>query len=171
MTGTLVIQRDGARCGIRLAGRVNFETVVPLRDFVNHLPEDIRELTIDLAECLSMDSTCMGVLSMLALKGIKSKIALRLLNAGANRQLLKGLGVEKLFRFEEGEFPTYAEQIYPEAADGAPAGNLRSAAETVLVAHETLISVDEENSRRFGAVVDMTRRDLERLKDEEGEEK
>ena len=169
MAGTLIIRRDGSRCGIRLSGRVNFETVVPLRDFVNRLPEEIRELTIDLAECLSMDSTCMGVLSMLALKGIKSKIALRLLNAGTNRQLLKGLGVEKLFHFEDGEFPAYAEQIYPEAGDAASSGDLQSAAETVLDAHETLIAVDDENARRFGTVVNMTRHDLDRIKKSKGE--
>lgn len=163
MSGTLLIKRDGARCGIRLAGRVNFETVVPLRDFVNHFPEGIQELAIDLAECLSMDSTCMGVLSMLALKGIKSKIALRLLNAGNNRQLLKGLGVEKLFRFEDGEFPDYAEQLYPEPGSDSSAGDLKQVAETVLAAHETLIDVDDENSGRFDAVVEMTRQDLDRL--------
>ena len=163
MTGNLLIERDGARCGIRLAGRVNFETVVPLRDFVTHLPEGIQELTIDLAECLSMDSTCMGVLSMLALKAIRSKTALRLLNAGANRQLLKGLGVEKLFRFEDGEFPSYAEQLYPEPGSESSAGNLKQVAETVLNAHETLINVDDENRGRFGAVVEMTRQDLDRL--------
>lgn len=164
MSGTLLIKRDATRCGIRLAGRVNFETVVPLRDFVNHLPEGIQEITIDLAECLSMDSTCMGVLSMLALKAIRSKASLCLLNAGSNRQLLKGLGVEKLFRFEEGEFPAYAEQLYPEAEDNA-SGDPRSTAETVLAAHETLIAIDDENADRFGAVVNMTQQELDRLKD------
>jgi ABC-type transporter Mla MlaB component len=102
MAGSLIISRDGNRCGIILSGRVNFETVVPLRDFVNHIPEGINELTVELGNCVSMDSTCMGVLSMLALLGIKSKLKMCVLNAGGNRQLLKGLGVEKLFKFEVG---------------------------------------------------------------------
>ena len=80
MSGELVICRENSKYGIILSGRVNFETVVPLRDFVNDLPADVEELTIDMANCLSMDSTCMGVLSMLALTGIKRKLKLQLLN-------------------------------------------------------------------------------------------
>ncbi|MPM94480.1 hypothetical protein SDC9_141626 [bioreactor metagenome] len=163
MSGSLIISRDNEKCGIQLAGRVNFETVVPLRDFVNSLPPEIRDLTVDLGPCVSMDSTCMGVLSMLALKGMKLKLAMRLFNAGSNRQLLKGLGVEKLFHFAEGEFAPYREIIYPEP-DQEAARDLETAAETVLDAHQTLIDVDEENQKRFGAVVDMTRQDIERLK-------
>lgn len=163
MSGTLIITRDDEMCGIRLAGRVNFETVVPLRDFVNNLPPDIRNITVDLGECMSMDSTCMGVLSMLALKGMKEKFALRMLNAGSNRQLLRGLGVEKLFHFEEGEFVPCAQIIYPEPGE-EKTKDMETAAETVLDAHETLIEVDDENQQRFGAVVDMTRQDIERLK-------
>ena len=161
MASSLLICRENEKCGIILSGRVNFETVVPLRDFVNHLPEDIKELTVDLAECLSMDSTCMGVLSMLALTGIKSKLKMRVLNAGGNRQLLKGLGVEKLFKFEDGEFAPYATVIYPVEK---PVKNLQSSAETVLEAHETLIAADESNQQKFGAVVEMTRQDVERLR-------
>ena len=162
MAGTLLICRENEKCGIVLSERVNFETVVPLRDFVNHLPGDIKELTIDLTNCLSMDSTCMGVLSMLALTGIKSKLKMRVLNAGGNRQLLKGLGVDKLFKFEEGEFTPYDTVIYPA---GNTANNMQSAAETVLEAHETLISADDSNQQRFGAVVEMTRQDVERMKE------
>ena len=162
MASSLLICRENEKCGIILSGRVNFETVVPLRDFVNHLPEDVKELTVDLAECLSMDSTCMGVLSMLALTGIKSKLKMRVLNAGGNRQLLKGLGVEKLFKFEDGEFVPYATVIYPVEKT---VKNLQSSAETVLEAHETLIAADESNQQKFGAVVEMTRQDVERMKE------
>ena len=162
MASSLLICRENEKCGIVLSGRVNFETVVPLRDFVNHLPADIKDISIDLAECLSMDSTCMGVLSMLALTGIKSKLKMRMLNAGGNRQLLKGLGVDKLFKFEDVEFTPYEEVIYPVEK---PVKNLQSSAETVLEAHETLIAADESNQQKFGTVVEMTRKDVERMKE------
>ena len=162
MAGTLIICKDANKCGIILSGRVNFETVVPLRNFVNNIPEDINDLTVDLAECLSMDSTCMGVLSMLALLGIKRKLKMRVLNAGGNRQLLKGLGVEKLFKFEDAEFEPYSEVIF--SSKEAAAKNLKSAAETVLEAHETLIQADDENRRKFEDVVEMTRQDLNQMK-------
>jgi len=161
MAGTLIISRDNSRCGIILSGRVNFETVVPLRNFVNDLPADIKELTVELGGCLSMDSTCMGVLSMLALLGIKSKLKMRLLNAGGNRQLLKGLGVEKLFKFEDGDFESYPEIIYPAAT--AADKDMKAAAETVLEAHQTLISADGSNQQRFKSVVEMTRQDLDNM--------
>lgn len=163
MAGNLIISRQDNQCGIVLQGRVNFETVVPLREFANNIPEKINNITVELGDCLSMDSTCMGVLSMLALMGIKRKLKMRILNAGGNRQLLKGLGVEKLFKFEDGEFTSFSEIIYP-PADAAASKNLQTSAETVLEAHETLITADSGNQQRFKAVVEMTRQDLDRLK-------
>lgn len=161
MSGDLIICRRQDKCGIILSGRVNFETVVPLRDFVNNIPEDTCDITVDLAECLSMDSTCMGVLSMLALQGIKRKIAMRVLNAGSNRQLLKGLGVDKLFKFEDLAFEPYSEILYSSVKPAA--SDLKSAAETVLEAHQTLIGADSSNQQRFESVVEMTQQDLDRL--------
>ena len=161
MAGSLIISCDGNKCGIILSGRVNFETVVPLRNFVNNIPENITDMTVDLGACLSMDSTCMGVLSMLALLGIKRKIKMRILNAGGNRQLLKGLGVEKLFKFEDADFKPYAEIIYPQSTPAAK--DLQAAAETVLEAHQTLIKADEENKSKFETVVEMTQQDLDRM--------
>ena len=162
MASSLVICREGSKCGIILSGRVNFETVVPLRDFVNNIPEDVKDITVELSECLSMDSTCMGVLSMLALLGIKRKIKLKVLNAGGNRQLLKGLGVEKLFKFEDAEFEPYSDIIYPKLDAGKK--DMQTTTETVLEAHEVLMDADSSNPQRFKAVVDMTRQDLDRMK-------
>ena len=162
MASSLVICREGSKCGIILSGRVNFETVVPLRDFVNNIPEDVKDITVELSECLSMDSTCMGVLSMLALLGIKRKIKLKVLNAGGNRQLLKGLGVEKLFKFEDAEFEPYSDIIYPKLDAGKK--DMQTTTETVLEAHEVLMDADSSNQQRFKAVVDMTRQDLDRMK-------
>lgn len=162
MSGNLLICCENEKCGIILSGRVNFETVIPLRNFVNALPENINDLTVDLGECLSMDSTCMGVLSMMALTGIKRKLKMRILNAGGNRQLLKGLGVEKLFKFEDAEFEPYSNVIYP--AEKAADKSMQTAAETVLQAHQTLMDADDSNKARFGAVVEMTKQDLDRMK-------
>ena len=162
MAGSLIVSTEGNKCVVSLSGRVNFETVVPLREFVNNMPAEINDITVDLAECLSMDSTCMGVLSMLALMGVKRKLKIRLLNAGGNRQLLKGLGVEKLFKFEDGEVEHFSCVIYPQGNTGSK--DMAAAAETVLQAHETLIDADSGNQQRFGTVVEMTKQDVERLK-------
>ena len=87
---------------------------------------------------------------------------LRILNAGGNRQLLKGLGVEKLFKFEDAEFEPYSIVIYPAAQ--ADDKSMKTAAETVLQAHQTLMDADDSNKARFGAVVEMTQQDLDRMK-------
>ena len=162
MAGDLKVSTESDKCVVSLSGRVNFETVVPLREFVNNMPAEISNITVDLADCLSMDSTCMGVLSMMALMGVKRKLKIRLLNAGGNRQLLKGLGVEKLFKFEDGEVEHFCNVIYPQ--EKTDSKDLTAAAETVLQAHESLVDADSGNQQRFGTVIEMTRQDVERLK-------
>ena len=41
---------------------------------------------------------------------------------------------------------------------------MKTAAETVLQAHQTLMDADDSNKARFGAVVEMTQQDLDRMK-------
>jgi hypothetical protein len=69
-----------------------------------------------------------------------------------------------VFKFEDGEFTAYSNIIYPQTEDTARR-NLQAAAETVLEAHETLIDADSENQQRFKAVVEMTRQDIDRIKE------
>lgn len=146
---------------IVISGRANFETAVPIRDFVKKLPPTFRQVSIDLGACTGMDSTFMGVLSMLGLQARKCQARILLENAGdGNRALLSGLGVAKLFTFVE-TAPGGGES--GEAAAPAASTALETA-ETVLEAHRTLMDADAENVKRFQTVVEMAGKDVEELR-------
>ena len=153
----LTILPDGGGYAVRVRGRANFEYAVPLRDLINRGAEFDR-FRIDLGECLAMDSTFMGVLTMIALRGRRSNVRIELLNASETLQkLLRDLGVAKLFDFTTGA-------VSGEAAPNAAAGALETA-ETVAEAHETLVAADGANADRFASVIEYARRDVENLKE------
>ena len=154
----LTILPDGGGYAVRVRGRANFEYAVPLRDLINRGAEFDR-FRIDLGECLAMDSTFMGVLTMIALRGRKSNVRVELLNASETLQkLLRDLGVAKLFDFTTGS-------VSGEAAPAAAAAGALETAETVAEAHETLVAADGANADRFASVIDYARRDVENLKE------
>ena len=60
---------------ITAVGRANFEYAVPIRELVNS-NEGRKTVRVDLKECLAMDSTFMGVLSMGG-KSLKRPISIK----------------------------------------------------------------------------------------------
>ncbi len=162
----LVIMPDGGGYVVRVRGRANFEYAVPLRDLAGR-EEGFDSFRIDLGECIAMDSTFMGVLTMIALRGRKSGVQIELFNASeVLKKLLRDLGVAKLFIFSDGSVGE------PAAAAAAGAdGDLLKAAETVAEAHETLAAADSANAERFAAVIDYARQDVENLKAQKAGEK
>jgi anti-anti-sigma regulatory factor len=84
---------------ITVSGRANFDYAVPLRDLSGKLVPG-NWLQIDLENCEAMDSTFMGVLTMLALKMRKSGLKVKIIGASEVLfKLLQDLGVAKLFDF------------------------------------------------------------------------
>ena len=149
---------EGASC-IIVDGRGNFEAAVPMREFVNSLPSSFREVFVDLEKCDGMDSTFMGVLSMLGLKARKCGAKIAVVNASeSNRNLLKGLGVAKLFQFTENKQNSSGGKELTVQKD------MLSTAETVLEAHKTLVEADETNQEKFKQVIDFAQNDVDRLK-------
>ena len=151
-----IMELDGG-FSVEVTGRANFDYAVPLRDLSGKLAES-GSLQIDLSNCDAMDSTFMGVLTMLALKLRKrgEKVVL----AGASETLLKllrDLGVAKLFTFSEAA----------NSADGEDASAKRdmlTTAETVEEAHRALADINPENAEKFKDVIEFTHQDVERLK-------
>ena len=147
---------------VKARGRANFEYAVPLRELVRSLVS-FERFCVDLAECTAMDSTFMGVLTMLALKGAKIGRKVEILGASdVLKKLLDGLGVGKLFAFEGAESapPDLSNSLEAAAPDAAPL----KGAETVKEAHESLVSADSENAARFDSVIKYAAEDVERLK-------
>ena len=149
---------------VKARGRANFEYAVPLRELVKSLAT-FERFCIDLSECTAMDSTFMGVLTMLALKGAKLGCRVEILGASDQlRKLLHDLGVERLFDFAGAEAAPADVLASLESADAG--SSPLQGAETVKEAHESLVSADAENAERFESVIKFADADVRRLKDQ-----
>ncbi len=153
----LIANRDGA-FEITVSGRANFEYAVPLRDIARK-PEIVRSIRIDLTHCQAMDSTFMGVLTMLSVALRRSQISVELCNASEHLLgSLRGLGVQKLFTF------TTAEVSTRDAAAAEAATSQLSVAETVVEAHKELAAADSANVEKFASVIEFAEKDVEKLR-------
>ena len=151
---------------VKARGRANFEYAVPVRELVRSLVS-FERFCIDLSECSAMDSTFMGVLTMLALKGAKLNRKVEILGADDNlKKLLNGLGVGRLFDF--GPVENAPQELLGSLESAAPGDAAAlTGAETVKEAHESLVSADAENAARFENVIKFADEDIRRLKKED----
>ena len=158
----LLISRHDDIYSVKVAGRANFEYAVPLRELAQKL-EKFKCFRVDLAECVSMDSTFMGVLSMIGLKARRVKANVELYNANDTlKKLLHGLGVSKLFQYIDGADPDAPAEWTKASRDQSPL----TTAQTITEAHQTLVTADSSNAARFDQVIKLAQEDVERLKKE-----
>lgn len=156
MKADVSIAQSSGNYKIKVSGRASFECSPPLRNLAKSFDhEKLLSISIDLSQCESMDSTFMGVLAMLGLRGIKQHAKTEIVNANDfNYNLLEGLGLCKLFEFrndvteENCEFESTAGKNEDERND------------TVLEAHEVLMEVDDDNVPKFEKVVAFVKKDL-----------
>ncbi|MBQ7206892.1 MAG: STAS domain-containing protein [Lentisphaeria bacterium] len=154
----LISDKDGVYT-VKVSGRANFEYAVPLREIAKGSGV-FRSLVIDLGPCTAMDSTFMGVLTMLALKTRRDNTRMTLYNANpALQKLLRDLGVIKLFTFAEGKV-----ELPETSAAEAEGPGLLDTAETLSEAHHTLIDAEPANMEKFRDVVAFADADVRRLK-------
>ncbi len=164
----LLISNEGQLHKVKVTGRANFDYAVPLRELGKSLEKNFQDVHVDLSDCITMDSTFMGVLSMLGLKARSAggKVVL----SGAREQvrnLLHGLGIERLFTFVDSAPLTSGNQWADLVPFGSKKRDALKTAETVLEAHEVLVEADASNQEQFEKVIDFAREDLERLKEAE----
>ena len=142
---------------VTVSGRANFEYAVPLRDLARGTAE-FSGFKFDMKECTAMDSTFMGVLTMLAMKGKKCNVVINICNANDNlKKLLRDLGVAKLFNFTDCE-------LNEKGVSGAVKSSMLETAVTVEEAHVALAEAEPENRERFRDVIEFSRQDVENLK-------
>jgi len=149
---------------VRIFGRGSFLDSPQVKASVEKgLASGLDGAVIDLENCPAMDSTFMGTLTGLALRGNKGKPAEVLLvgvNA-RNRQLLHSLGLDHILSIVEDRKAKPDESSYTAPKDpenlSAP-GQIRF----TLEAHEILGEANPENILRFKDVLDFLREDLER---------
>ena len=153
----LLISNRSGFYTVTVSGRANFEYAVPLRDLARSTAE-FSGFRFDMTKCTAMDSTFMGILTMLALKAKKSGTAIEICNASPTLQrLLRDLGVAKLFTFSEAANSVSGE-------DASVKRDMLTTAETVEEAHRALADINPENAEKFKDVIEFTHQDVERLK-------
>lgn len=149
---------------VRVQGRASFTNSGSLKDF---LAEMIRQgktrFVLDFQQCVSMDSTFLGVLAgaALQLRKLTPPGALTLVRVGdRNLELIRNLGLHRLATVDAGDFSL--------SFDGAPAQALSDEAKTeiesaklVLEAHENLVSADATNAAKFQDVLAFLRNRVE----------
>ena len=125
-------------------------------------------IVVDMAQCLSMDSTFMGTLAALGFAAVKPDgtpaVLINLTPHAAG--LLKGLGVDKILKVYPaeslpaglGDLSRLIDSLQPVVS--APHADHEMAA-LMFDAHETLTRVDPENLQRFKDVLTFLRKDIE----------
>ena len=161
-TDVLIAHNKGVY-NIKVEGRATFEYGPPLRTLAKNLENEMFErISVDLNECTGMDSTFMGLLAMLGLRARKISAVMEILNANeANMGLLRGLGLEKLFKFSVRDSSEIDKDSTWQKAETQ--SDKLATAEAVVDAHDTLMDVNPGNIPKFEKVVDLAKKDLDKL--------
>jgi anti-sigma B factor antagonist len=154
---------------IKITGRANFTSSVHFKTVVNELRDrSFRRFVLDLTECVTMDSTFLGVMAGFALRlsgPVPSRASqdnwhLELFNPNPRiMDLLENLGVSHLFGVRHA-----AARITPEAPVQESNPSREELSKTCLEAHETLMAINPDNIPKFKEVTQFLAEDLKRLK-------
>ena len=144
---------------IRIDGRASFQNSGCLRDFVSEMLRRGRtRFVLDFQNCLSMDSTFLGVLAGAAIELKKSTtngslVATRV--GPRNLELMRNLGLHRLLTVDPGTSTLSFEQCKT-PLEPAQRSDIESA-RLVLEAHENLVNADEVNRAKFQDVLAFLR--------------
>jgi len=116
-------------------------------------------LVVDLAGCKGMDSTFMGTMAGLAMRLMKLPDGeLQVAEPGdRNRKSLEDLGLDVLMQIDPAD-AHWRSQISDVRGNLKPCETIRGKidqAPHVLDAHKKLCEADEENTKKFGTVLDF----------------
>ncbi len=150
---------------IKVPGRANYATSIDLKTLISELRQrGFGDFILDLNECITMDSTFLGVLAGLVLRnngtaGVEG-LAIELLNPNARvTDLLENLGVLDLFHVKNDNVPSTL--VFE------PANHLEPSKEEMtrncLKAHQTLMEINPENVPKFKEVTQFMAEDLKRM--------
>lgn len=157
----IAVRRSGSEVRVRVVGRATAVVCPALRSFLLAArAAGARDVLFDLGQCVYMDSTFMGILTMAALDAREAGGRVRLANAGAApRSHLASLGVESLFAYVDAPADEGPWEPLPGNDAGAAAGQLGALGQTALAAHEALGTANPDNVPRFQDVIEALRRE------------
>ena len=162
----------GAQCTcVRIIGRANFTSSLDFRTLINELRQQgCNYFVLDLAECVLMDSTFLGVLAGFGLKlsagsGDPSRNGIELLNPNPRiTELLDTLGVLHLFKLTQGPLPL-PDQAEPRPhTPGSP--TKEEVTLTCIEAHQILSNISPANAAKFKDVTQFLAEDLKKSRSE-----
>jgi anti-sigma B factor antagonist len=158
---------------VKLPGRANFATSVDFKTLINELrTRDVTRFVLDLGECVTMDSTFLGVLAGLALRNSDGKevgpdgqkLHLNLLNPNPRvADLLDNLGVVHLFNVIHQENPCTT--LFEPVTSERPEPTKEEISRNCLEAHELLMKINPDNIPKFKDVTRFLAEDLRKNKE------
>lgn len=163
-----VLAEDKSAC-VKIAGRANFTSSIDFKALLNQLLQrGCSQLSLELSECLLMDSTFLGVLAGFALR-LNSNTngdaprKIELLNPSPRiLELLDTIGVLNLFEIVHGKPRKACETVTEPAGENRP--TQEQLTQNCLEAHRTLMSLSPENASRFKEVTQFLAEDLKKQK-------
>ncbi|MCH2208074.1 MAG: STAS domain-containing protein [Lentisphaerales bacterium] len=148
-TLAVAVQENIAR--IRVNGRATFGCSEDLKKFCTLMLErKVEKIVLEMQTCAGMDSTFMGILTMVSLSAKKQNIPIEINNASEeNRQNLFSLGLKNMFSFTSNTETTTLKWQEVECSEVSQEKH----SENVLNAHQTLIDVHEPNRKEFQDII------------------
>lgn len=153
---------------VKISGRANFNSSIDFKSLLNQLwGRGHRQFALDLAECLIMDSTFLGVLAGHGLKFAQSGEArspcpIALINPNQRiADLLDNLGVSHLFKVihQKDAAPAKFESVPSDPANASR----EEVSRTCLEAHQILMAINPANIPKFKDVAQFLAEDLKKL--------
>jgi len=144
---------------LRMIGRATYASATDLRAFIEeNLRREMHLVQIELGQCLSMDSTFIGILTKSAMGDGQDSLNVHLLNTPEHvvRQI-RGLGLSRFFQFTKGALPD-GEWHSITADNRNMTGYGDKLKKTMLEAHETLGRADTGNVPKFRNVIDALKK-------------
>lgn len=137
---------------VRVIGKGSYKMGPALKDFgLLALEQGCRRFVIDMAECIGMDSTFMGVVAGLTVRiGERAGQLVMVQLSDKNRMLLDTLGLAELIPSDPAATDPAISAPLQEIAS---LDNPRATARTMLQAHETLVALHPANAGRFRDVL------------------
>jgi len=159
---------QGGTAYIHVIGRGSFKVGAGMKQFgVASIERGCHQIVLDMAECSGMDSTFMGVLAGLAFR-LKQQDdgTIHIVNLSPRtRSLLATLGLDQVVdTYMTGATPDEFREVLAaeyDVTEIAGGGDSReTTAQTMLEAHENLVSLTPENLPKFKDVLAYLREDL-----------
>ena len=145
---------------VRVEGKGSFLNSTGLKEFTKEMTNrGYREFVVDLQGCSVMDSTFMGTLAFVALRlRDLGQGELRVINLNErNRDLLCNLGLDQLFTVCDSVDVAGVSDARPLPADSADKLAQR---ETMIEAHEAVVTANPANAAKFKDVLEFLKQDL-----------